>query len=85
MHGVNGDWAVDERGKKRVFWTGYTLDRRLSCLQKQVAKARKIAKVAETRTYNAHKRVFAEAAKETRKWRVSGEVGTNRSNRFGVN
>ena len=41
----------------------------------QVAKARKIVEAAESKAYNARKRCFEEAAKEARKWRISGKLG----------
>ena len=40
----------------------------------QVAKARKVVEAAELKARNARKRCFEEAAKEARKWRISGKL-----------
>ena len=40
----------------------------------QVAKARRILEAAETKARNARKKVFLEAAKEARKWRLLGKL-----------
>ena len=37
-------------------------------------KARKLVEAAETKAHNAIKRAFAEAAKEARKWRLTGRL-----------
>jgi hypothetical protein len=41
----------------------------------ELIKARRVVQAAEQRAHNKIKRVFADAAKEARKWRLTGRLG----------
>jgi hypothetical protein len=41
----------------------------------ELTKARRVVEAAEQRAHNKIKRVYADAAKEARKWRLTGRLG----------
>jgi hypothetical protein len=41
----------------------------------ELAKARRVVQAAEQRAHNKIKRMYADAAKEARKWRLTGRLG----------